>query len=108
VSASFFRAYPCDIQLSQSFKGVTADLDALVDLLESIEHFLKRLDIYTKVPPTPVMTEIVVKIIVELLSTLALATKQIRQGQTSESIFADALPDSMQRSEICEKAFRRE
>jgi hypothetical protein len=81
-------------------------LDALVDLLESIEHFLKRLDIYTKVPPTPAMTEIVVKIIVELLSTLALATKHIRQGLPSESILADALPGSMQCREICEEAFR--
>ena len=79
--------YPCDIQVSQAFKGVSTDLDALVDLLESMEHFLKRLDIYTKVPPTPALTEIVVKIIVELLSTLALATKQIRQGRPSESVF---------------------
>jgi hypothetical protein len=75
--------------VSQAFKGVNYDLDALVDLLESIEHFLKRLDIYTKVPPTPAMTEIVAKIMVELLSTLALATKQIRQGRPSEPVFAD-------------------
>ena len=71
-------------------------MDALEDLLESIEHFLKRLDIYTKVPPTPAMTEIVVKIMVELLSTLALATKQIRQGRPSESVIPDALHDLMQ------------
>jgi hypothetical protein len=32
------------------------------------------------------MTEIIVKIIVELLSVLSLATKQIRQGRFSESI----------------------
>ena len=83
--------YPCDIQVSQAFKGVSTDFDALVDLLESIEHFLKRLDIYTKVPPTPAMTEIVVKILVELLSTLALTTKQIRQGRPSEFAFADAI-----------------
>ena len=55
-------------------------------MLESIEHFLKRLDIYTKIPPTPAMTEIVVKIMVELLSTLALATKQIKQGRPSKSV----------------------
>jgi hypothetical protein len=79
-----------------------------VDLLESIEHFLKRLDIYTKVPPTPAMTEIVVKILVELLSTLALATKQIRQGRPSESVFADELPDLMQCREIYKEAFRGE
>jgi hypothetical protein len=98
----------CDIRVSQAFKGVTVDLDSLVDLLESIEDILKHLDIYTKVPPTPAMTEIVMKIFVELLSTLALATKQIRQGQLSGSILADALPDSMQRREICEQTFRRE
>jgi hypothetical protein len=72
--------------LLAAFKGVTADLDALVDLLESVEHFLKRLNIYTKIPPTHAMTEIVVKIIVELLSTLALATKQLRQGRPKKFV----------------------
>jgi hypothetical protein len=109
VPLSFLRAYTtCDIQVSQAFKGVSSDLDALVDLLESIEHFLKRLDIYTKVPPTPAMTEIVVKIMVELLSILALATKHVKQGRPSESIFTVVLPDSMRCREICKEAFRRE
>ena len=87
VPHSVLHAYSCDIQVSQAFKGVSSDLDALVDLLESIELFLNRLDIYTKVPPTLAMTEIIVKIMVELLSTLALATKQIKQGRPSESVF---------------------
>jgi hypothetical protein len=65
--------------------------DGLVDLLESIEHFLNRLDIYTRIPPTVHMTEMVVKILVELLSTLALATKQMKEGRSSESIFGEAL-----------------
>ena len=77
----------------QTAKGVSASYDALVELLESVEHFLNRLDIYTKVPPTSAMTEIVVKIMVELLSTLALATKQIQQGRPSEFILADVLLD---------------
>jgi hypothetical protein len=72
-------------------KGVTDDYDALVDLLESIEHFLRRLGIYTKIPPTDAMTEIVVKILVELLTALALVTKQIQQGIPSESIFGEVL-----------------
>jgi hypothetical protein len=50
-----------------------------------IETFLRRLDIYTRIPPTVGITEIVVKILVELLSTLALATKQIKEGNLSES-----------------------
>ena len=89
----------------QAFKGVSSDLDALVDLLESIEHFLNRLDIYTKVPPTPAMTEIIVKIMVELLATLALVTKQIKQGRPSEFVFADLLPGSRNAEKFVKKLF---
>ena len=37
------------------------------------------------------MTEIVVKILVELLSALALVTKKIKQGKPSKSIFGEVL-----------------
>jgi len=37
------------------------------------------------IPPTPVMTDIIVKIMVEILSVLALATKQIKEGRFSKS-----------------------
>jgi len=36
------------------------------------------------IPPTPILTEVVVKIMVELLSVLALASKQIKQGRLSK------------------------
>ena len=72
----------------QAAKGVSSSYDALVELFEFIEHFLNRMDIYTKIPPTVVMTEIMVKIMVELLSTLALATKQVQQGRPSESVLS--------------------
>ncbi|KAI0284527.1 hypothetical protein BC826DRAFT_1109662 [Russula brevipes] len=67
-------------------KDVSASYDALIDLLESVDNFLSRLNIYTKIPPTPIMTEIMVKIIVELLSTLAVATKQIKQGTPTQGV----------------------
>ena len=89
---SYLYRYPCDIQADQTAKDATATYDPLVDLLESIEHFLSRLDIYTRIPPTPVMDEIVFKIMVELLSTLTLATKELKQGRASESVIADILP----------------
>jgi hypothetical protein len=72
--------------------GVLASYDSLVDLLDPIEHFSSRLDIYTWIPPTPVTGKIRFKIIVELLSKLALVTKELKQGQASESILADVLP----------------
>jgi hypothetical protein len=37
------------------------------------------------------MNDMVVKILVELLSTLALATKEIRQGRLSESIVGEGI-----------------
>jgi hypothetical protein len=68
-----------------------ASYEPLFDLLESIEHFLNRLDIYTRIPPTPAMDEIVAKIMVELLSTLAMATRELKQGRSSEFILRDLL-----------------
>ena len=67
-------------------KGVKDDYSTLADLLESIGHFLDRLEIYTEIPPTKAMNEMVVKILVELLYTLASATKETKQGKLSESI----------------------
>jgi hypothetical protein len=63
-----------------------ASYDALVDLFMSFENFLTRLDIYVGLPPTPALTNVLVKINVELISTLALATKQVKQGRFSEYV----------------------
>ena len=75
----------------QAVEEVGASYDTLLDLFESIEGFLNRLDIYTKLPPTTIMAEIIVKIIVELLSILAVATKQIKQGRPSGFMFIDLM-----------------
>jgi hypothetical protein len=71
---------------------VNTDDDALIDLLESIEHFLERVMLYTRIPPTPEMHEMVFNILVELLSTLAFASKELRQGRSGASFLTDALP----------------
>ncbi|KAH8986609.1 hypothetical protein EDB92DRAFT_1949092 [Lactarius akahatsu] len=52
-----------------AIKSVSTSYDALVDLFESIED---ALIFYTEFPPTTAMTEIIVKILVELLATLGL------------------------------------
>ena len=56
----------------------------LLELFECLGSFLKRMEIYTSIPPTPILTEVVVKIMVELLSVLSLASKQIKQGRLSK------------------------
>ena len=97
-----------EIQSNQAAKGVTASYEALVDFLESIEHFLSRLHIYTQISPTPAMDEIMDKILVELFSTFALATKEVKQGRSSESVLTDMLRYSSQRSQICQERIQRE
>ena len=72
------------IRIYQAANGVSSSYDALVDLFECVGNFLKRLRIYTDVSMSPSMTEIIVKIMAELLSVFALATKQIKQGRFSK------------------------
>ena len=68
-----------------SFRDTHASYDALADLLEAIEHLLNRVNTYTRISPTATMTEIFVKIMVELISILAVVTKQVRQKRLSKS-----------------------
>ena len=53
---------------------------------------MNRLDIYTRIPLTGNMAENIVKILVELISTLAVVTKQIRQNRPSKCILVDMSP----------------
>ncbi|KAH9030829.1 hypothetical protein EDB84DRAFT_189073 [Lactarius hengduanensis] len=64
--------------------GVSASYDALLELFECLGNFLKRLHIYSGVSLDPLMTDIIAKIMVELISILALARKQISQGRFSK------------------------
>lgn len=60
--------------------------DVLIDIFLRIESFFMRLESYTEVPPTAAMTDVIVKIMTEMLSLLAIATKEINQGRSSELI----------------------
>ena len=58
----------------------------LIDIFVRIESFFRRLESYTEVRPTAVMMNIIAKIMVEILSILAIATKDIKQRRASELI----------------------
>jgi hypothetical protein len=92
----FINGYHCDIQLNQTPKGVMSNSESLIELFESIEQFVNRLDIYIRIPLTPAMVEILVRIMVDILSTLALVTKDIKQGRPSKLLLAYMLSYSPQ------------
>ena len=106
VCAVLYLTYSChyDIQMNQAATGVISSGHAL-DLLESIEQFVKRLDIYIRIPLTPAMVEMVVKILVELLSTLASVTKELKQRRSSECLLADVILFSAHVVKIAKKFF---
>jgi hypothetical protein len=64
-----------------------------------MESFFERLKVYTNVPPSPTVTDELGKIMAEVLSILAIATKGIKEGRTSAStscntvLLAQVLPE---------------
>ena len=68
-------------------KDVSASHGVLLDLFERIQAFLTRLNIYSGIPPTAEMTAILVKIMSEVLSILALSTKEMQERRISEVHF---------------------
>jgi hypothetical protein len=85
--------FSCDIGVCQAASGVSSSYDALLNLFECLANFLRRLEIYTMIPPTQLMTDIILKIMLEILSVLALATKQIKEGRFSKCPVIDITSD---------------
>jgi hypothetical protein len=70
----------------QVVRDVVASHDKLIHLFERINFFLQRLDIHTEIPLTNDLTELLGKIMAELLSILAISTKEMTDRKMSELI----------------------
>ncbi len=79
---SLFARAICNSHIPQAAKDVSSSQETLVDMFEHI--VLRRLEVYTAVPLTPEMLDMMVRIMVEVLFILGVATKEIRQGRTSQ------------------------
>jgi hypothetical protein len=77
----------CKLHLFKAAKSTVANRDVLIKLFGRIEGFFERLKVYTNIQPSPAMTDELAKIMAEVLSIFALATKGIKQGRISGSIF---------------------
>ena len=62
-----------------------------MDVFQRVESFFKRLEVYTEVPPTTEMMDTIIQIMVEILSILGIAMKEIRQGRMSEKFSTSIL-----------------
>ena len=57
--------------------------EALVDIFERIENCFQRIQIYTQVWPTTEMMDTIIQIMVEVLTILGIATKEVKQSRIS-------------------------
>ena len=67
-------------------KDVIASYEALINLFERVQFFLQRLSRYTTIPLTPDMTLLLGKIMAQVLSVLALSTKEMKEMRFSGPI----------------------
>ena len=74
----------CNASTSQAAKDARASQDTLIDIFERMEMFFRRLEIYTEVPPTSEMMDIIVRIMAEVISILGIAMMEIKEGRMSE------------------------
>ena len=61
-----------------------ASHDALVELLEPMKDFFERLGVYTQIPLTSEMAEVLVKIVAEIFSILSVATREVNRKRASK------------------------
>ena len=75
---------PILTQRVQAIKDASSVQEKLIDSFNRIEHFFHRLEIYTSITPTTAMTNVIVQIMVEVLTILAIATEEVKHGRLSE------------------------
>jgi hypothetical protein len=73
-----------DTHGSQAAKDASSSKDKLIDVFNRIERFVGRLEIYTGITPTTTMRATIIDIMVEVLTILAIATKEVKRGRFSE------------------------
>ena len=70
--------------IPQAATDVLKSHDTLIDIFGRIENCFQRIEIYTRVRPTTEMMGTIVQIMVEILTILGIATKEINQGRISK------------------------
>ena len=56
----------------------------VIELFEQIESFFKRFEVYAQTSLSTKMAEVLVKVVIELLSILSIATKEVKRPRASE------------------------
>jgi hypothetical protein len=69
----------CHPQVTRAAKDVNTSQEGLVNLFQCTGSFFKWL--YTKVSPTTAIFDIIINVVVEVLTTLVIATCEMQMGE---------------------------
>ena len=72
-------------------KDVIASYETLVNLFERTQFFLQRLNHYITASLTHEMTELLAKILAQVLSVFAVSTKEMKERRISMLIYSNTL-----------------
>ena len=75
-----------DTPVLQAAKDVGAGQQVLINAFTRVQYYFKRLEIYTNVPASDAMRKMMVDLRVEVISFLAIATKEVKRGRASQLI----------------------
>jgi hypothetical protein len=70
--------------ISQTAIDVQKSHETLIDIFGRIETCFQRIEIYTQVRPTTEMMDTIIQIMVEVLTILGIATKEMKQSRISQ------------------------
>ncbi|KAH9047945.1 ankyrin repeat-containing domain protein [Lactarius deliciosus] len=88
-------------------KNTATSLGVLIELFDRIQSFFGRLKTYTEVPPTPAVKDVLAKIMAEVLSILAIATRQMKERRSKTFIKKlagmNGIEDALQRFDKLEQ-----
>ncbi|KAH8999644.1 hypothetical protein EDB86DRAFT_3242654 [Lactarius hatsudake] len=97
---SAWAVIPRDNAISpQAARSTAASREVLIELFDRIEGFFVRLQTHTKVPPTPHMTNLMGKVMAEVLSMFAVATKKLLGKNDIEDALLKL--DKLEQGELC-------
>ena len=68
-------------------RDVRASYHIIADVFECIVYFFRRLQLYSEVSPTNEMKSVIASMLLEVLSILAISTKEIKQCRMSASLY---------------------
>jgi len=72
------------VSLGQAARGVSSNYDSLMEMFERFKHLLDRLQVHLQSTITPPLKAIIVEFLAQLLLTIGLKAKLMKEGRVRE------------------------